>query len=149
MTKRQIASWVIPPEQDAECVACMADVLATDAEAYDPKHPVRCMDEQPVQWLKETRVPSAATAQHGQRGDDEDERQGTASMFLFAAPLSGFRQATARPRRTTAVGDRGRAGDRRRATPLVRMGHLGATTSPRTPKARSMKRANRTSRACT
>src|SRR6266446_4796289 len=54
MTKRKIAYWVIPPEQDAECVACMEEVLETYAAAYDPKHPVRCMDEQPVQWLKET-----------------------------------------------------------------------------------------------
>jgi hypothetical protein len=29
MTKRKIESWVIPPEQDAECVACMEDVLET------------------------------------------------------------------------------------------------------------------------
>jgi len=102
MTKRKIEYWVIPPEQDAECVACMEEVLETYAEAYDPKHPVRCMDEQPVQLLKETRVPIAATPQHGTRVDDEDARNGTASLFLFAEPLSGFRQATARTRRTTA-----------------------------------------------
>ena len=35
--------------------------------------------------------------------DDEYERNGTASIFLFAEPLSGFRQATARPRRTKAA----------------------------------------------
>jgi hypothetical protein len=29
----------------------------TYEKAYDPKHPVLCMDEQPVQLLKETRVP--------------------------------------------------------------------------------------------
>ena len=69
MTKRKIAYWVIPPEQDAECVACMEEVLETYAEAYDPKHPVLCMDEQPVQLLKETRVPLAATTQHGPRVD--------------------------------------------------------------------------------
>lgn len=49
MTKRKIEYWVIPPEQDAECVACMEDVLETYAEAYDATHPVLCMDEQPVQ----------------------------------------------------------------------------------------------------
>ena len=102
MTKRKIEYWVIPPEQDAEFVACMEDVLETYAEAYDPKHPVLCMDEQPVQLLKETRVPIAATKQHGQRVDYEYERNGTASIFMFAEPLSGFRQTTARPRRTKA-----------------------------------------------
>lgn len=100
MTKRKIEYWVIPLAQDAEFVACMEDVLETYAAAYDPKHPVLCMDEQPVQLLKETRVPIAATRTHGKRVDDEDARHGTASIFLFAEPLSGFRQATARHRRT-------------------------------------------------
>jgi len=102
MTKRKIAYWVIPPAQDAAFVACMEEVLATYAEAYDPKHPVLCMDEQPVQLRKETRVPIAATNTHGTRVDYEYERNGTASIFMFAEPLAGFRQATARERRTKA-----------------------------------------------
>ena len=100
MTTRKIAYWVIPPEQDAECVACMEAVLETYAAAYDPRQPVRCMDEQPVQLLKETRVPLAATKKHGRRVDYAYARHGTASIFICAAPLSGFRQATARHRRT-------------------------------------------------
>jgi len=100
MTKRKIEYWVIPPEQDAEFVACMEEVLETYAEAYDPRQPVLCMDEQPVQLLKETKVPIPATKQHGKRVDYEYERNGTASIFMFAEPLSGFRQATARARRT-------------------------------------------------
>jgi DDE superfamily endonuclease len=92
----------MPPAQDAECVACMEDVRETDAEASDPPHPVWGMDAQPVPLLKETRVPIAVTNQHGKRVDDADERHGTASMFLCAAPRSGFRQATARARRTKA-----------------------------------------------
>jgi len=100
MPKRKIEYWVIPPDQDAEFVACMEDVLETYEKAYDPQQPVLCMDEQPVQLLKETRVPIAATTQHGKRVDYEYERNGTASIFMFAEPLSGFRQATARERRT-------------------------------------------------
>jgi hypothetical protein len=102
MTKRKIAYWVMPPEQDAECVAGMAEVLATYTAAYDPKHPVLGMDEQPIPLRKETRVPIAATKKHGKRVDYAYERHGTASMFRFAEPLSGFRQATARGRRTQA-----------------------------------------------
>ena len=102
MTKRKIEYWVIPPDQDAEFVACREDVLATDEKAYDPQHPVLCMDEQPVQLLKETPVPIAATKPHGERVDYEDERNGTARIFMFAEPLSGFRQATAREHRTKA-----------------------------------------------
>src|SRR5438132_14217607 len=80
MTKRQIAYWGMPPDQDAACVACRDDVLETSEKAYDPQQPVLGMDEQPVQLLKETRVPIAATTQHGKRVDDEDERNGTASI---------------------------------------------------------------------
>lgn len=100
MTKRLIEYWVIPPEQDAEFVASMEEVLEIYAKPYDSKRPVLCMDEQPVQLLQETRVSIAATKDHGKRVDYEYERNGTASIFMFAEPLSGFRQATARPRRT-------------------------------------------------
>ena len=100
MTKRLIEYWVIPPEQNAEFVACMEEVLETYAKPYDPKRPVLCMDEQPVQLLKETRASIPATKDHGKRVDYEYERNGTASIFMFAEPLSGFRQATARRRRT-------------------------------------------------
>ena len=102
MARRKIEYGVIPPGRDAEFVACMEDVLETYEKAYDPQQPVLCMDEQPVQLLKETRVPIAATKRHGERVDYEYERNGTASIFMFAEPLSGFRQATARERRTEA-----------------------------------------------
>ena len=60
MTKRKIDYWVIPPEADGEFVASMEQVLETYAQPYDSKHPVVCMDEQPIQLLKETRVPIPA-----------------------------------------------------------------------------------------
>ena len=46
---------MIPPEADGEFVAHMEEVLETYEKAYDPADPVLCMDEQPVQLLKETR----------------------------------------------------------------------------------------------
>ena len=100
MTKRKIEYWVIPPDLDAELLGWMEGGLGTYGEAYDPQQPVVCMDEQPVQLLKETKVPIAATKEHGKRVDYEYERNGTASIFMFAEPLSGFRQATAREQRT-------------------------------------------------
>ena len=100
MTNRKIEYWVIPPEADGEFVASMEEVLATYAQPYDSRHPVLCMDEQPVQLLKETRVPIAATKEHPRRVDYEYERAGTASIFMFCEPLSGWRQATVRERRT-------------------------------------------------
>ena len=100
MTKRKIEYWVIPPDADGEFVAHMEEVLETYEKAYDPDCPVVCMDEQPVQLIGETRVPIPATKEHPERVDYEYERKGTASIFMFAEPLSGFRQATARPHRT-------------------------------------------------
>jgi len=92
--------WVIPPENDAEFVACMEEVLETYKKPYDPEHPVICMDEQPVQLIKETKAPIPATKDHPKLVEYEYERNGTASIFMFTEPLSGFRQATARPQRT-------------------------------------------------
>ena len=99
MTKRKIEYWIIPPEQDAEFVASMEEVLDIYAKPYDAQNPVLCMDEQPVQLIGETRVPIAATKSHPERVDYEYTRKGTASIFMFTEPLAGFRQATARPRR--------------------------------------------------
>ena len=100
MTNRKIQYWVIPPESDAEFVAGMEEVLETYAAPYDSGHPVLCMDEQPVQLSKETRVPIAATKGHAKRVDYEYERAGTASVFLFCEPLSGWRFVSVRERRT-------------------------------------------------
>lgn len=47
-------------------------------------------------------MPIAATSKHGKRVDYAYERTGTASIFMCAEPLSGFRQAKARPQRTKA-----------------------------------------------
>lgn len=100
MTKRKVQYWVIPPQADAEFVANMEHVLETYEKPYDPAHPVVCMDEQPVQLVKETRKPIPATRRHARRVDYEYERNGTASIFMFAEPLAGWRQATARKHRT-------------------------------------------------
>ena len=84
MTKRKIEYWVIPPDADGEFVANMEEVLETYEKAYDADWPVVCMDEQPVQLIGETRVPIPATKEHPERVDYEYERQGTASIFMFA-----------------------------------------------------------------
>ena len=63
----------------------------------DPACPVVC---QPVQLVKETRPPIAATQERPRLSTNE--RAGTASVFLFSEPLAGWRQATARARRTKA-----------------------------------------------
>src|SRR5450631_1832679 len=100
MTNRKIQYWVIPPEANSEFVANMEDVLETYAQPYDRRVPVICMDEQPMQLLKETRVPIAATKRHPRRVDYEYERAGTASIFMFCEPLAGWRHVSVRPQRT-------------------------------------------------
>jgi hypothetical protein len=100
MTPRKIQYWVIPPEANSEFVASMEDVLETYAQPYNPQAPVLCMDEQPVQLLKETRVPVPATKGHPRRVDYEYERAGTASIFMFCEALSGWREVHVRQQRT-------------------------------------------------
>jgi hypothetical protein len=100
MTNRKIEYWVIPPEADAEFVAGMEDVLDTYAKPYDAAVPVLCMDEQPVQLLKETRTPIPATKEHGKRVDYEYERAGTANIFMFTEPLAGWREVSVRQTKT-------------------------------------------------
>ena len=54
-TKRNLEYWVIPPEANGEFTAHMEDVLDVYSRPYNPKVPVLCMDEQPVQLVQETR----------------------------------------------------------------------------------------------
>jgi hypothetical protein len=100
MTNRKIEYWVIPPEADAEFAANMEEVLETYEKPYNPAIPVLCMDEQPVQLIKETRTPIKPTLEHGRRVDYEYERAGTANIFMFTEPLSGWREVAIRERKT-------------------------------------------------
>jgi DDE superfamily endonuclease len=100
MTNRKIEYWVIPPEADAEFAASMEEVLDVYARPYDSHYPVLCMDEQPIQLLKETRTPIPGTKKHPRRVDYEYERAGTASIFMFCEPLVGWRHVSVRARRT-------------------------------------------------
>jgi len=78
-SQQSLEYWVIPPETDAEFVACMEEVLDTYELPYDPLRPMVCMDERPVQLVKETRKPIEATKARPKRVDYEYERAGTAS----------------------------------------------------------------------
>lgn len=92
--------YVIPPEQSAEFVVHMEDVLELYHLPYDPKYPVICMDEPPIQLVKETRIPLPAKPGQPKAVDYEYERNGTANLFLFTEPLSGWRKAVVSDRRT-------------------------------------------------
>lgn len=91
---------MIPPQADGEFVAALENVRETYETPDDPAFPVLCLDEQPVQLLKETRVPIPASRTPARRVDDESERAGPASIFLFTEPLDGWRHVRVREQRT-------------------------------------------------
>ena len=74
--------WCIP-QVDAEYVARMEDVLDLYAEEPDPKRPVVCFDESPVQLIGEVRQPIPAKPGQLERYDCEYKRNGTANLFVF------------------------------------------------------------------
>jgi transposase len=74
--------WCIP-QVDAEYVARMEDVLDLYAEESDPKRPVICFDESPVQLIGEVRAPIPAKPGQIERYDCEYKRNGTANLFVF------------------------------------------------------------------
>jgi DDE superfamily endonuclease len=92
--------WVIPPEHSGEFVAHMEDVLEVYQMPYDPQAPMVCMDEQPVQLIKETRQPLPAAPGQPEKVDYEYERTGTANIFLFTEPLRGTRHVRVTAQRT-------------------------------------------------
>jgi hypothetical protein len=78
----------------------MEDVLEGDHLPSDPQVPLICMDEQPVQWIKEVRTPLPAVEGHPEGYDYEDERNGTAHIFICTEPLRGVRFVRGREPKT-------------------------------------------------
>ena len=95
--------WCVPKENDANFVAHMEKVLGIYQRPYNPKIPVLCMDEKPVQLLGEVyeRVaakplrtdPDTGLVKPGEleKIDYQYERCGVASIFVFCEPLKGWR----------------------------------------------------------
>ena len=73
--------WCIP-QVDGEYVARMEDVLDLYAEAPDPKRPVVCFDESPIQLIGEVRQPIPAEPGQLERYDYEYRRNGTVNLFV-------------------------------------------------------------------
>lgn len=78
----------------------MEDVLEVYHQPYDPQVPLVCMDEQPVQLIKEIRKPLPAKAGQPERFDYAYERHGTATIFMFTEPLRGVRMVSVREHKT-------------------------------------------------
>ena len=83
-------------------MAAMEDVLAVYTKPYSENNPVVCMDEKPYQLLDHVREPLPVKLGHTKKIDNEYQRNGTCSIFIFTEPLAGWRHAEALPRRTKA-----------------------------------------------
>jgi hypothetical protein len=91
---------VIPPEQNADFVAAMEDVLDVYKRPYNQAFPVICMDETPRQLIQETRSPTRVAPGRPERHDYEYERCGVYNVFLAAEPLAGKRLTKVSERKT-------------------------------------------------
>jgi hypothetical protein len=92
--------WCIPPEQDAEFVWHMEDVLDVYHRPYDPRYPVVCLDETSRQLLGAVAPPLPAAPGHPAREDYEYVRGGVVNLFLVNEPLRGWRHVTVSDQRT-------------------------------------------------
>ena len=90
--------WCIP-QVDADYVARMEDVLDLYAEAPDPKRPVVCFDESPIQLIGEVRQPIPAEPGQIERYDCEYRRNGTANLFVFLDVNRPWRKVNVTERR--------------------------------------------------
>jgi transposase len=91
--------WCIP-QVDGEYVARMEDVLDLYAEKPDPKRPVVCFDESPVQFIGEARQPIPAEPGQPERYDYEYRRNGTANLFVVLDANRFWRKVKVTQRRT-------------------------------------------------
>ena len=78
----------------------MEDILDVYTRKYDEKRPLVCMDEVPKQLIGEVRIPIPGTKGIAARYDTEYKRNGTCVVFMFSAPLKGWRRAEVTEQRT-------------------------------------------------
>jgi len=80
----------------------MEDVLDLYTQPHDPQRPLVCFDETSKQLVGETRQPIPAAPGQAERYDYEYQRNGVSNLFMFFAPLEGWRHVKVTDRRTKA-----------------------------------------------
>jgi len=78
----------------------MEDVLNVYTLPHDPRKPLVCMDESSKQQVKNVRSPIPMKSAHPERFDNEYERNGVSALFMFFAPLEGWRHVEVTDTRT-------------------------------------------------
>ena len=84
---------------DGEYIARMEDLLDLYAEPHDPKRPVVCFDESPIQLIGEVRVPITQKPGKRYRYDCEYKRNGTANLFVMVDANRSWRKVKVTERR--------------------------------------------------
>jgi len=90
--------WCIPPQQDADFVSKMEDVLDIYTLSCDKSCPVICFDEKPYQLLDECREPLSMKVGGSVKVGNEYEWMGMCCVFVMCGPLLGWHHADARAR---------------------------------------------------
>ena len=80
--------WCIP-ELTPEFIEKMEDVLDLYAKAYNPNEPVICLDEKPIQLIKNAREPIPGKPGSIKKKDYEYIRAGTGNVFCIVEPKGG------------------------------------------------------------
>jgi DDE superfamily endonuclease len=78
----------------------MEDVLDLYVEEYDPRYPTVCFDEKLIAPQADVRQALPLEPDRPERVDYEYERLGTANLFFFVEPLSGWRHVEMTDHRT-------------------------------------------------
>jgi hypothetical protein len=92
--------WCIAPKHNAEFVYHMENVLEVYRHPYDPRFPLICMDELTKQLTTEIRTALPPVPGRPECFDYEYERNGTANIFVFTEPLTGWRHTVVTDHRT-------------------------------------------------
>ena len=78
----------------------MEDVLDVYTQPYDKDQPLLCMDETSKQQIMELRLPIGCEPGQSPRYDSHYKRNGVSNLFMFFAPLDGWRHVKVTDRRT-------------------------------------------------
>src|SRR5260370_15383177 len=92
--------WCIPPKHNVEIGINIENVLEVYQRPYDARFPLVCMDELSKQLASETQVPLKAKPGRSECFDYEYVRNGTANVFAFTEPLTGWRHIALTDQRT-------------------------------------------------
>jgi hypothetical protein len=80
----------------------MEQVLDLYAQPLDEQQPLICMDEASKELHAHVQAPLPLSPGKPAREDDQYQRHGTRAIFMFFAPLLGWRRANSREHRTRA-----------------------------------------------